>query len=63
MNRVLIFFEEKGFVALEDSPFRFLSSPPQRIGDHALILVASEKRFVQLLRSYGHIKDSTYIVG
>lgn len=43
-------------------PIEFLTEPPQKIGDEALIRTEGQTVQVMLLPSSGHVRDRTYLV-
>lgn len=62
MNKLCVFFKEVGFVPVNDEQFSFLTSRPRKVGDEALIRCEGQVIKVMLLRSHGHVKNSTYLV-
>jgi len=45
----------------DDIPL-FVVGTPKRIGDEAIIIAEGKRRRVMLLKSEGHVKNSTYLV-
>ena len=64
-NRIIVWFNGYGPVPLaqqlDDLP-KFETDPPRKIGDDAIIFVEGQRRLVRLLRSTGHVVNSTYLV-
>jgi hypothetical protein len=64
-NRFCINFAGYGPVPIEtrtDHAPLFVSDPPRKIGDEAIVLVKGHKRRVMLLRSKGHMRNSLWLV-
>lgn len=64
-NRFCVRFHGYGYVpvaTVEDDKPVFLTPPPKRIGDDAIIKAEGKLRKVRLLESTGHIKNGTYLV-
>lgn len=63
MNRLCVNFHGIGFVPVHaDEDYVFMTYPPRKIGDEAIIRVNGSRKHVMLLRSSGHVKDETYLV-
>lgn len=62
MNRLCEYFDGIGFVPVHNEPYEFLTDPPEKIGDAALIRVDGKREMVCLLKSSNMVKNSTYLV-
>lgn len=56
-------FEGRGILPINNAPYRFFSSPPERVGDEAIILLEDDTAvIVMLLRSSDPGNSATYLV-
>jgi len=63
MNSPCVFIKRRGLVPVYNEPFEFESEIPKRVGDEAYISTDSEYSIkVVLMRSYGTVNNSTYLV-
>lgn len=62
MNRFMVYFNEVGFIPVNNEPFYFDSDIPRKVGDDAIIVCQEMRIQVRLLRSVGHVKNGTYLV-
>jgi len=64
-NRLCAFFDNYGFIPVastgDDIPV-FVSAPPRKVGDEAIIHVEGRRRKVELLRSSGGYKSARFLV-
>jgi len=64
-NRFCVFFPECGLVPVadcqDDTP-TYVTAPPVKVGDTAIIFVEGRHRKVVLMRSAGSIKNNLYLV-
>lgn len=62
MNRMCVWIDYKLVPVHDDEPYKFLTDPPQKIGDDAEIFVNGKREKVRLLSSQRMVNNSLYLV-